>query len=116
MTAAEKLCDFQTSFQLENCDNSDSLLSGNVTATAVSDSLENSVDISSSMEEKIIPTSFIETDFPETNEKIQSTEIQNFTIEDSKNEKSADEIIDEWLDIMGSGDFKKKVCALNVSD
>lgn len=109
MTTAQELGGFQTSFKEVECDNSDISISEKNCET-MTDLLSNSKDVSSNMDEEKKLSDSSDTDLPGTSREDHSTENQNFSSDQDSKENSDKAKDEEWLDIMGSGDFKKKVC------
>lgn len=105
MTAAEEPADFQNNFLADESENSIPLLSEEDSDSVVENKIKkmegtNSVDLSS-------------VDFPGSSRTENSSEELNSGDLNMKEEtKKSETEDDEWLDIMGSGDFKKKVCIL----
>lgn len=105
MTAAEEPTDFQNNFLADESENSIPLLSEEDSDSVVEDKTHkmegtNSSDSSSA-------------EFPGTSKTENSSEEFNSGDLHMKKETEKSEAEeDEWLDIMGSGDFKKKVCTV----
>lgn len=109
MTATQEPSSFQSNFHADEIENLNSLTSDKVSSTAknLQDQSENYT-----VKEEVIKNSH-----DPSNEEISEAsaikklEEHNLADTDSKDESETSEKPeeDEWLDIMGSGDFKKKV-------
>lgn len=110
MTAVDDMSEFQTNFQMEQNGVTNPLISENTSVVDENSSefvttIDSMVDNESSEKSKI-------SDVPQTN--VQESISENEEHFSTLNQNCESEALpktdnDEWLDILGSGDFKKKV-------